>query len=272
MPGNKKILSTLIILVYLISLVPYLIASNAGEAGVIIDNQKVDKNSLPNDIQDLLIYKKDSYNLILIEDPATQIDKLGGLKGNERKLILSNETGEMSSFIRADNLTTDIYVTSYNVLNQPFEELIIGDPTEAKFGSIIETINYYIGMINNYSSSTILTLSEIVILSKIAFYVGGLLIVLILTFLLNRMIALWNVPAIAAIYSFQFFLADIISLLNKVKIDTSQMIFGFVFIILIPLTVWMQRYGNSEKGRLKVHELYVQNKKIFLKIKSKLGM
>ncbi len=269
---NKKILLFLIIIVYLLSLVPYIIASNAGEAGIIIKNQKIDKDSLPNDIQDLLVYKEDSYNLILLEDPATKVIELGSLKINERKLILSNKTVEMNRFVRVENMTTDIYVTSYNIINQQFDKLIIGDPTEAEFGSIIETINYYIGMINSYSSSAILTISDIVIISKVAFYAGGLLIVLILAFLINRMFALWNIPAIAAAYSFQFFLADLTSLLNKVDVDDSHMIFGFIFIILIPLTVWMKSYEKSEKGMRRIHELYTKNQKILLKIKSKFGM
>ncbi len=94
MAQNKKLISIIIIILYLILLFPYIIASNAGESGIVIENKAMDADSLPNDVQDLLVYKKDTYNVILIEDPATDVSKLEGKRAKERKVILSKETPE----------------------------------------------------------------------------------------------------------------------------------------------------------------------------------
>lgn len=272
MVKNKKLISILIIIIYLILLFPYIIASNAGESGIVIENQVKDVNSLPNDIQDLLIYKKDSYNVILIEDPATDVSKLEGKTAKERKVILSKETQENGSFVRMDDITTDIYVTSYNIIDQPFEKLVIGDAKKAEFGDVIETINNDMEQLNNYFSSDVFSLSKIVGISKVDFLAGGLLVVIVLTFLFHRMVRLWNIPAAATLYSFQFFLAVIVGFLNKLDIDTTILLFGLLFIPALPITLWMNRYEETDDGKQKIHRLYVKNKEIFSKIKHKFGM
>lgn len=269
---NKKLLTILIIVIYLILLVPYIIASNAGESGVVIENRMMDVHSLPNDIQDLLIYKNYSYNVILIEDPATDVEKLGSKSVKERKAIISKERQEKGSFVRIDDITTDIYVTSYKIIDQPFEKLIIGDVKKAKFADAIEIMNNGLQQLNDYLSDDIFNISQIVAISKVDFYVGGLLFVLVLSFLFHRMFALWNIPAIATLYSFQFFLTMVVGFLNKLKIEQSILIFGFIFIPMLPLTFWMKGYEESESGKQKILRLYAKNIDISSKIKKKLGM
>jgi hypothetical protein len=272
MAQNKKSMSILIIIIYFILLVPYIIISNAGESGIVIENQKVDMNSLPDDIQDLLIYKNDSINIILIEDPTTNVIKLNGKSAKERKLVLSKKAQEKGSFVMIDDITTNIYVTSYNIIDQPFEKLIIGNAVKAEFASIIEKTNSYIKQLNNYISSDIFNFSVIVAISKIDFLVGGLLVVVVLIFLFDKMVALWNIPAILTLYSFQSFFAVVVSFLNKLEVDTSSLVLGLLFIPAIPITFWLQRYETSENGRKKICELYVKNNEILSKIKHKFGM
>ncbi len=272
MPLNKKILSILIILVYLILLIPYIIASNAGESGIVIENQSMNMSSLPNDIQDLLIYKKESFNVILIEDPTTEVSKLQGKSAKEKKLILSVDPQKIGSFVRVDSITSDIHVTSYNLIDQPFEKLIIGDAKKAGFGNVIEIINNDIEQLNTYISNDVFSLSQIVGISKVDFLAGGLLVVVVLTFLFHRMVALWNIPAVAALYSFQTFLAIVVSFLNKLEVEKTGLMFGLLFIIALPLTSWLHRYEGSEEGRKTIHGLYVKNNEILSKIKNKFGM
>ncbi|MCX9012407.1 MAG: hypothetical protein OIN66_14975 [Candidatus Methanoperedens sp.] len=256
----------------MVLLVPYIIASNAGESGVVISNQRMDRSSLPSDVQDLLIYKNDSYNVILIEDPVTDVSKLKGKTAKERKVVLSKATQDKGSFIRVDDLTTDIYVTSYSIIDQPFEKLIIGDPVSAEFGGVIETINSEMEQLNSYISSDIFNLSEIVAVSKVDFLAGGLLVVLVLTILFHRMVALWNIPAIATLYSFQSFLAIVVSFLNKLEVEGISLMFGFLFILTLPLTLWMKKYEETEEGRQNIYKLYLKHNNILSKIKHKFGM
>jgi len=269
---SKKLLTIFILIIYLILLVPYIITSNAGESGVVIENQRMDVHSIPNDIQDLLIYKNNSYNAILIEDPVTNVEKLEGKSAKERKVIISTESQEKGTFVRIDGITTDIYVTSYNIIDQPFDKMIIGDAKKAKFADVIGSINNELENLNKYFSDDIFDISQIVGISQLDFYIGGLLVVLILSFLFHRMFAIWNIPAIATLYSFQFFLTIIVEFLNKMKIEKSILIFGFMFILMLPLTLWMKRFEESENGKQKIFRLYAKNKEIFSKIKKKLGM
>jgi hypothetical protein len=269
---NKKLLTILIIVLYLILLVPYIIASNAGESGIVIENRIIDVYSLPNDIQDLLIYKNHSYNIILIEDPVTDVVKLEGKSAKERKVIISKENLEKGSFVRIDDITTDIHVTSYNIIDLPFEKLIIGDVKKAKLGGAIETMNDGLEQLNDYISDDIFNLSQIVAISKVDFYAGGLLVVFVLSFLFHRMFALWNITAIATLYSFQFFFATIVGFLNKLEIDLTILIFGLIFIPILPLTLWMKGYEESEHGKQKILRLYAKNIEIFSRIKNKFGM
>lgn len=272
MMQNKKLISILIIIIYLILLLPYLIASNAGESGIVIENQAIDINSLPTDIQDLLIYKKDTYNVILIGDPVTDVIKLAGKRAKERKVVFSKVTQEKGSFVRIDDITTDIFVTSYNIIEQPFEKLIIGDAKKAKFGSLIETIYIGLEQLNGYISDDIFNLTQITAISKFDFFAGGLLVVLVLTFLFHRMVALWNIPAIVTLYSFQSFLANVVSFLNKQDVDKAILLFGLLFIPALSLTLWMKKYEETDNGKQKILELYVKNKELFSKIKNKFGM
>lgn len=269
---NKKKLSILIIIAYLMLLIPYIIASNAGESGIVIENQMIDVISLPDDVQDVLIYKKDTYNLILIEDPTKDVSKPKGQVAKERKLVLSKEPREKGSFVRIADMTAVVYVTSYNIIDQPFEKLIIGDAKKAELGEVIETINNNIEQINNYVSSTVLTLSLIMSISKIVFLAGGLLVVLMLTFLFHRMVALWNIPAVVTLYSFHSFLAIVIAFFNKLEVEKTSIVFGLLFILALPLTFWLRRFEESEEGRKKIHELYIKNNEILSKIKYKFGM
>ncbi len=258
MPRNKKLLLFLIVLIYLILLAPYIIASNAGESGIVIKSQNLDLNSLPDDIKDILIYQKEPYNAILIEDPVTEVYTPQGQVYKERKLIISGEEKEIGSFVKIDNIVADIHVTSYNIMELSFNKLIIGDAGKPEFGTIIESIN-------NFNSNTISILPLILIISKIDYLAGGFLAVVTMTFLYYRRIALWNIPAIVALYSFRSFFAVGVSLLNMLEVDVISMVFSFLFVIAIPLTLWIQRYEMSENGWRKIHGLYIKNKKIFFK-------
>lgn len=249
---NKKILSVLIISIYLIFLIPYIIASNSGETGIVLEDQKIDYNSLPDDIQDLLIYKSESYNTILIEDQITKVKDLKDQVAKEKKLIISQETQKIGSFIGVDNIESDTYVPNniITTINQSFDRLIIGNPKKVKFGEIIEVLNYY-------------DIAPIILaFSKIDFLVGGMLVVLFLTYLRQGMIALWNIPAMITCYSFQFFLVNIISSMNKLQVESIPLFFGFLFIPLLLLAIKTMRFEETSEGKQRILELYKYNKKI----------
>lgn len=254
---NNKNISYILIFLFIILVIPYIIASNAGEAGIVIDSQIINTTSLPTDIQDIQRLNPESYNYILIEDQVNKVSKSTGLVGKERKLVLSRQAHEIGSFVAIENVTADIHVTSYNIIGQNFDKLIIGEAKIPYFGEIIEGLNYY-GII------------FILGISKIVYYGGAVLVVVILTFLNNRGPALWNIPAVAALYSFQAFLAIIMEYLNYVEMDGFVMAFSVLFLVLVPLTIWLQKYEKTEEGKQKILKVYSFNKEIFSKITNKL--
>lgn len=265
---NKKMLSIFIVIIYLLLLIPYTIISNAVETGIVIDNQRIAPDSLPNDVQDILKNDVGFYNILLIEYPIPEVNEyqtfanpaIEGQLGKEKKLVFSNEAQGKGSFVRIDSMKTDARVRTFTILNYSFDKLIIGDAKKAAFGGIIETISNH-------------NMTPIISLSKTDTLVGVLLVVATLTFLLERrMVALWNIPAILLGYSFQIFLGDMVGMLNSMKIDPQYLLFGFLFIPVLPLTLWLHEYEKTEQGKQKIYDIYINNNKFLSKIKNKLGM
>ena len=246
-------------------LIPFTILSNAGKSGIVVENQRISVNDLPEDIHDLLIYKKDVYNISLIEDllpkENTQITLERSQIEKQRKLVFSENIQEKGSFVRVDNIALYLFAPDNAIpaINQSYGKIIIGDIKAAKFGGIIEKIYSY-------------HLTPIITISKIDFFAGGLIVVLLLTFLLYRMVALWNIPAIITCYSLQFFLANRIAGMNQLQVNSISMMLGFLFILAFPLTLWIKKYEETEKGKQEIYRLYIKNKKLFFKLRSKFGL
>lgn len=256
---SKKIISVIIICIYLSLLVPYAIVSNAGKAGIVIDTQEISTNSLPDDIQDLLMNKKDYYNILLIEDQITlekkQIAQDRNQITKERILVLSEGTQEKNSFVKIDKIAIDVRVTSNLIpaINQSFDRLIIGETKKAELGDLIEMISYY-------------NLTPILTLSSINFLAGGFLLVLILSFLFHRMVALWNIPAIITVYSFQLFLSNLIAGMNQLEIEFIYRLFGILFIPALFLIFKLKKLEDTEEGKEKISRLYKHNINFIKKI------
>lgn len=251
-------------------LIPYTILSYSGEAGIVIENQVIDKSSLPSEIQDLLRSKSEIYNLILIEDQLNKVSK-EGLVTYEKKLVISKETQPtgsfrisedtqpVGSFVIINDITSNILVTSYDIIDQPFDKMIMGSVKKPSFANI--EYGWLIEKISQYNLKFILTLS------RLDFIAGGILVVLILTFMYHRWVALWNIPAMGALYSIEFFLAVIISFMSNIEVGGITMLFGSLFIVFIPLTIWIKNYEKTEKGKKNISDLYVMNNNMLLRIK-----
>jgi hypothetical protein len=256
MPNTKsKILALIVITCYLALLAPDIILSNTGESGIIIESQSVQHQSIPRDIQDLLP-PRDNYHITIINDPSSE----------EQCAVISGRTWYVEGvFVKVIDETNEWYTDSRtfsSIVNQPFDKIVVGETEEvAVEWQVIETI-------------TRLDMGGdiIFILSSIDALVGGFFLILILSVLLKGSVALWNIPGIASCYSFQALWASIVALLNQTDIDETQMILGTLFVVLIPLTIWLQRYEETEEGEQKIYELYMKNKKIVSGIKNKFGM
>lgn len=257
---HKKIKSIIIIITiicYLSLLVPYLITSSIGESGIILEEKYVQSHSLPRDIQDQLMHQN-GYYILILED----------LSSDEQLAVISEHMSyKEGSFVRVSDSKNEWYSDSRvlsSIVSQPFTKIIIGKVDKVETGGwFMETI---------YS----LEISEIKVilfeLSSIDFLVGGFLFITILSLLIDSNLALWNISGILSCYSFQFFCINLIRFLNDIDIDATSMLFGLLFIILIPSTIWLRRYEDTDGGRQKIYKLFLENKKILLKIRHKFGI
>lgn len=255
MPNTKsKILALIVITCYLALLSPDIILSNAGESGIVIESRSVPHQSIPRDIQDILP-PQDNYYITIIDDPSSE----------EQYAVISGHTWYVEGvFVKVIDVTNEWYMDSRtfsSIVNQPFDKIVIGETEVAVGRQVIETIT----QLDDVGGDIILTLSSIDVL------VGGLFLILILSVLLKGSVALWNIPGIMSCYSFQALCASAVALLNDVDVGTT-MIFGSFFVVLMPLTIWLQRYEESENGQQKIYELYIENTKIISNIKTKFGM
>jgi len=256
MPNTKsKILALIVITCYLTLLVPDIILSNAGESGIVTESRSVPQQLIPRDIHDLLP-PQDNYYITILDDPSSE----------EQYAVISGHTWYVEGvFVKVIDVTNEWYMDSRtfsSIVNQPFDKIVIGETEEvAVEWQVIETI------------TRLDTGGDIIfILSSIDALVGGLFLILILSVLLKGSVALWNIPGIMSCYSFQALCASIVALLNQTDIDETQMILGILFVVLIPLTIWLHRYEETEEGEQKIYELYMKNKKIISEIKTKFGM
>lgn len=253
------VFSISIIIIYLILLTPYLVASNSGESGLVINAQKIDIASLPTDIQDLIPYKNLQYNAIVVVDQTHDVNNLKGQVSKERKLVISPETAQNNEFIRVDNIVFNIYAPANLIpgINQTFDTLIIGDTKKVGYGGIIEFCNN-------------LKINPILIASRIDYLIGGFLVVLLITFICHKAVALWNIPAIIACYSFQLFIANIIANANRLEVNLVILLFGLLFIPALYLVFKVKEFEESKEGKKQITHLYRENIVLFTRLISKI--
>lgn len=248
---KSKLLALMVIACYLLLLAPTVILSNAGESGIVLESQSVQYQSIPRDIQDLLPHQNE-YHITIIDDPASE----------EQYAVISKQMPyHEGSFVQVNDPTSEWYSDSHilsSIVHHSFDRVIIGKVEEVGVGG---------GFAETVVQEDILR-----ILSSIDFLVGGFFLIMILSVLSTGSVALWNVPGIVSCYSFQFFCTSAVASLNQVDVDEIYMAFGLLFVVLIPLTIWLQRYEESDKGQQKIYEVYTEHKRILSKLKAKFGM
>ena len=251
--------AVLLVAAYLLLLVPYVIAVNSGESGIVKEVQTVDVASLPSDIQDLLITKTAPYHMILIEDPIYSVKNSNGQVTKERKLIFSTDPALVGDFVRVDNTLTNFHAppTIVPIAGQSYDTIIIGDVKEAAFGRVVEVMNN-------------LGLAPLLFVSQIIYLAGGLLLVGILAWLPRRLPSLWNIPALVACYSFQFFIAGRIASMNHIETDFAILFFGLLFIPALVITAWVRKEEETPEGSRFVTGLYRRNMGFFRSVSARL--
>ena len=260
-PETKRILlvTTCTIIIYLILLFPYLVTTNSGESGIVIDSQMIDITTLPTDIQDLISYKDEQYYAILIVDATHNIKNQNGQISKEKKLVLSSQPAQKNEYIRVDNILINIFAPAnlIPVADPTFDTLIIGDANRVAFGGIYE-------MCYN------LKITQILVASQIVYLIGAFIVVLGLSIIYYKEIELWNIPALIACYSFQFFLASRIASANNLETDLSILLFGLMFLPALYIAFKVKECEVSENGKRHIARIYHKNIYIYTRAVSKI--
>lgn len=245
-------ISLILVILYLVLLVPYLIAVNSGESGIVKEVQAVQAATLPPDIQDLLITKDMQYYMILIEDPIRSVRNANGQIAREKKLVFSGDPAQVNEFIRVDNTLTNFYSppSIVQINGQTYDTILIGSARKVTFGGVVEVLNG-------------LGLAPLLYVSQFVYLLGGLLLVMFLSYFLGRFPSLWNIPAILTGYSIQFFLAGRIASLNRIETDLPVLFFGLLFLPALFLAIWVRKAENTREGKQLIYSLSRKNVEFF---------
>ncbi len=264
MTKSKFIAGIFLIVLYIIFLLPYSIVSSVDKEdivknGIVVSSQTIQYQSFPRGIQDILPNKTD-YNLIIIK----KVDS-----PEKSALIFEGDQYLPNDFVKVEDLTTDIYIDSHilSTVDKPFNKLIIGKLNKVTYGG--DYIEYL----------TANKLTFLIALSKAFFYLGGLLIIIVISLLFTGRLEMWTIPGVLSSYSFQFFIINTLSILNQGDviatrltpsiIDNLVVPFGYLFIILIPVTVFIKKYEDTNKGQQMLFKLFqyqIQVAKSFISI------
>ena len=233
-----KLLSILIIIGYIGLLIPNMALDNVGMSGTVIASTEVPLQSFQKDIQDILPPHNSEYYVIVIKDIK---------EGKKYAVISSSFLDDKDGFVKIKDISTEWYIDSRifsSIINQHFDKLIIGNTNK------VEYVGWIVDTIISYGLSPLFTLSSVV------FFVGGFLVIMIISLLLTKTVHLWNIPAMLCCYSFQFLLGSIIAIMNQAESGIISIMFGSFFIVFLPLTFIVQRYEETAEGKQKIKEVY----------------
>ncbi len=248
---NKKFFAAILILLYVLLLIPNSIVASVDKEGFVangkvINAQTVSYQSFPDGIQDILP-NKPNYNVVLIKDISSS---------EKAAIIYQGDLYSPEDFIKVEDMTTYMYTDPHILpfIEEPFNKLIIGKVDKIEYGG--EIIEYLIS--NN--------LTLFVVISKLIFYIGGLLIIISLSFIFRGSFEIWNIPGVLSSYSFQFFTINILSTLNQEYLiaeryspsitDILVVPFGYIFILFIPLTIIIKKYEATDKSENLIYKVF----------------
>lgn len=226
----------LIFLLYAVSVVPYIVHSNAERAGVGIVSavKKISIEEIPEDLMSIFPESGEVITALLIENPVS----------GEKHVLLSASS---HSFARGDVVEIHDSVAewfvdwhAYDFLGEPFSKLIIGSARH---------ISDFEACVERMLASPLGTVAFA--LSALSFFLAPLFISF---FIAGFRLRLWLFPLILSIYAAQVIVSNIVAQMHSIQIDDLSRYFGYSFIILAFLAAAMCRYERSG-GADKIYEI-----------------
>jgi hypothetical protein len=242
--------------------VPYIVHTNFVNVGVdVVKSSKViPVYSLPKDVQDIAEFG-DECTIILLQE----------IESETKRVIIIAE-GPSYSFqegdtIRIVDVVEEWYVDwhLYNFFDESFSSLVIGEiePIGCLCSGLPIICDLFCPLESNIKNVLYTSFSGKILLlfSKVVFFLAPVLLISVgLQF--KRRFYLWSVPAILTLYSLQVFLSNFFSSLYNAEIPNFYLYFGYSFFVLIPFTLFLYRFEESEEGQKKIKEFYDKTAKL----------
>jgi hypothetical protein len=224
-------------LCYFVLLAPYAVHTNLNkvDAGIVDDLKTVPVQSLPEDIQDVIFGEECS--ILLIEDSISGKKTVIITEKSAHSLYIRIHKGDV---IKITDKIIEWYVDwhAYQFFDKKFDVLIVGD---------VEQISAIESGIEKILSSRLG--SPIFLLSKAIFLFAPLLLVLYTSYSFRNRFYLWNIAAILALYSLEVFVFNMVGSVHHIAISGVWKYFGYLFVVLVPVTFFFSRYEESEGGQ-----------------------
>jgi hypothetical protein len=235
-----------IALIYVLLLIPYLVHANLDNAGVVVYSEEIALDSLPEGVQGLCKERGFVTPVVLLAKH---------LKPEWTTMVITSESFQVGTVVEMSDYVINWRVDwrDFNFVDQTFDRFAIASvqPVDPFFSSIEKMLLDQRGLI----------LHE---LSRIDFNVGPVLIVFSLTILLQRRLALWNLPAIFGLYSIQSWRFNEIAYQHNGYVPPEWKFFSYFFIILIPLAFYAWHFERSEGGRVFAEKMKILSRALGL--------
>jgi len=212
--------------------IPYLVHNNLDNAGIVTYAEDVPMTSLPKSIQEIC-------KLRGISKPTIQLVK--HVEPEWVTLVVSSLRYPIGSAVEMTDFIVEWYVDwrDFNFAERDFQKLVISNIKE------LDAIESFVEKMLLVQERTI----GVYDLSRVTFYGGPILFVLCLTILVQKRLALWNLPALFSCYSFQIWCLNILAYKHHLTVSIEWEYFGYLFIVLIPLSIYAWHFERSIGGR-----------------------
>jgi len=229
--GRRVLLVSCVVAIYIGLLIPYLFHHNLESAGVIIYSNEITLESLPGDVQKVC-------RLRGLFTPVVLLVK--HLKPEWVTMVIAPERFASDTYVEMSDFVVNWRVDwrDFDLADRTFDRFAIAEVRQlGSFETGIET------MLSTQPGSILYELS------RIDFYGGPVLVVFCLAVLLQGRLAVWNLPTLIGCYSLQVFCINVLALERHLYVAEEWKFFGYLFIVSIPLAVYLWHLERGPAGR-----------------------
>lgn len=241
---KRIILVIFLFLCYFLLLAPYIVHTNLNEvdAGVVNDLKTVSVQSLPEDIQDVVF--SEECTILLVED------SISGMK----TVVITEKTPHSLHIYKGDMIEVTDKIIAWHVDWHAYRQYFFDDRFSILIVGDVEQISAIESSIEKILSSRLG--SPIFSLSKAIFLFAPLLLIAYISFSFKKGFYFWNITAILALYSLEVFVSNMVGSMHYITIQGMWKYFGYLFVVLIPFTLFFLRYEESEEGQRGIKKFY----------------